>query len=105
MCLSVWGSEIFWKHFDYIDFIYITFMILMKLSATYSKAQYIKFYDKSLWENDFNLEKFNSLFKNLSNPIIKNTFPYKNIIKAYVYLDSVRLRIPYKYKQIPAIVK
>jgi len=43
----------------------------MNISNTLSKVLNLEDYNKSLWENDFLIEKFNSLFKNLITPIIK----------------------------------
>jgi len=67
----IYGSEQFWANFDLLDFIFITFMVLMNISNTLSKVLNLEDYNKSLWENDFLIEKFNSLFKNLITPIIK----------------------------------
>jgi len=67
----LYGSNEFWLSFDMIDFLYTLFIVLNTFSGFYSKTSFLKEYNLLLWENNFNIEKFNSLFKNQATPIIR----------------------------------
>ena len=67
----MYGINDMMSYFNIIDFVYIAFIILMNFSNTYSKDINHQNYNKYMSENDFNSEKFKSMFKNLITPIIK----------------------------------
>jgi len=67
----LYNTEEFIDQFEFFDRLYIIYTILMSFSQTYSKNNYFENYNKSMWENDFNTEKFNSMYRNLITPMIK----------------------------------
>ena len=67
----MYGFVEFWNYYMIVDLVYISFVILMNFSLTFSRNTHFESLNKSMWENDFNNEKFRSMFKNLVTPIIK----------------------------------
>jgi len=67
----LYGYDEFVSSFDTLDLLYASFTIFMIFSITFCKVRYSEYYAKTMWENDFMTEKFNSMFKNIITPIIK----------------------------------
>ena len=86
----LYGINDMMSYFNIIDFVYIAFIILMNFSNTYSKDINHQNYNKSMWENDFNSEKFKSMFKNLITPIIKINKEHYTIEINDIFKDFLR---------------
>jgi len=67
----LYGYNEFIGYFDSLDLLYASFSIFMIFSITFCKVKYSEYYVKTMCENDFMTEKFNSMFKNIITPIIK----------------------------------
>ena len=86
----LYGSHEFWSVFDNVDSIYVIFIILMTLIGSYTKIQISEKINNTLWEKEFNIERFNNLFRNLMLPIISINKLTKKIENNNVLVDFLK---------------